>query len=288
VIVVRLQGGLGNQMFVYAAARGVADRLDTELVLDTSWMVEGRGWGEIKYELGCFDLDARVCPVWEVGRVPNASRVVRALQHLRPSRRPFLTLVTEDDATNAFLPSFSSVPDNSYLRGYWQFEGYFADIDARIRRDFTFPPLSAEGERLAAEIRTVPAVAVHVRRGDYVGVDRIGFLDVDYYHRATETIANRVGDIQLFVFSDDPEWCAENMTFMHPTTVVERHVSLGRPWQDMQLMSLCRHDVIANSTYSWWGAWLNRSPEKIVVAPRRWVQSDKRAGDPVPEGWIRV
>lgn len=275
-------------MFVYAAARRVADRLDTELVLDTSWMVEGRGWGAIRYELGCFDPDARVCPVWEVARVPNPSPVVRALQHLRPSRRPFLNVIAEDRSTNAFVPSVLSVPDNTYLCGYWQFEAYFADHEERIRRDFTFPRLNAHGERLAAEIRSTPAVAVHFRRGDYVGVERIGFLKEDYYRRATEVIASAIGDVRLFVFSDDPEWCAENITFAYPTTIVERSVSDGRAWQDMQLMSLCRHHVIANSTYSWWGAWLNPSPARMVVAPKRWVQSEKRDGDPVPAGWIRV
>jgi len=275
-------------MFEYAAARSVADRLEAEIVLDTSWMREGQGWGKIKYELGCFEHAARVCPVWEVGRVPNPSPVIRVLQPLRPSRRPFLTVIAEDTSTNAFVPSVLEASDNTYLCGYWQFERYFADDAARIRRDFTFPSLNAEGERVAAEIRSTSAVAVHVRRGDYVGVERLESLGADYYRRGVETIAGEVEDIHLFVFSDEPEWCKENLPFAHPVAIVERSVSNGRPWQDMQLMSLCRHHVIANSTYSWWAAWLNPLLEKIVVAPRRWVQSEKRAGDPVPERWIRV
>src|SRR5687767_7196827 len=127
-------------MFQYATGRRLAERHDVELVLDTSWTIEvGRA-----YKLGCFDLGVRVCPVWEVARVPNSSRVVRALQRMRPSRRPFVRVIAEQLSTNAFNPAVLTAPGNSYLCGYWQFEDYFVDQEAEVRRAFEFPPLSAE------------------------------------------------------------------------------------------------------------------------------------------------
>lgn len=288
VIVVRLQGGLGNQMFVYATGRSLAERHRTEFVLDASWMAPHKGGGSVRYALGCFDLAERVCPVWEVARVPNPSRLVYALQRLRPSRRRFFHVISESRSTNAFVPGVLTAPDDTYLRGYWQFEEYFVEHEPLIRRVFRFPPLSVEGERIADVIRTSPAVSVHVRRGDYVGHDRLAFLDEAYYRRAVGTIADAIGEVSLFVFSDDPEWCAKKLRLAYPTTIVQRSLPTGGVWEDMQLMSLCQHHVIANSTYSWWGAWLNPSPSKLVVAPKHWVRSEKRAGDPVPERWIRV
>ena len=273
-------------MFQYATGRSLAERLGVEFVLDTSWTVAAGG--QDRYELECFGLDARACPVWEVARVPNRSRLVYALQRLRPRRRPFVHPLDEELSTNAFMPAVLTAPDNTYLRGYWQFEDYFIDHEAHVRRAFTFPPLSPESENVAETIRRTPAVSVHVRRGDYIRHDNLGFLDSAYYARATEAIEGTVGRISPFVFSDDPHWCAQNLDLTGEVTIVDRRVADGRDWEDMCLMSICRHHVIANSTYSWWGAWLNPSPSKIVVAPKTWVRGARRVGDPVPKRWIRV
>jgi hypothetical protein len=284
MIVVRLAGGLGNQMFQYSAGRSLAERRGVELVLDTSWTLEV----DRPYELSCFDLEARIRPVWEVARVPNPSPAVRTLQRARPSRRPFLTVLSEDRATNSFNPEVLTAPDYTYLCGWWQFEDYFIDHVPTIRRAFEFSPMAAESEQIAAEIRNAPAVSVHVRRGDYLDHAHLGFLNESYYSRAVETIQNAVGEIRLFIFSDDPSWCVEHLSFSAPVTFVERPLEAERDWEGMCLMSLCCHHVIANSTYSWWGAWLNPSPSKLVVAPTKWVLNDKRIGDPVPAGWIRI
>jgi Glycosyl transferase family 11 len=289
VIVSRLKGRLGNQMFQCAAGLGLAARHGTELVLDTSWMEQfRRGGGEVRYELDIFDMGVRVCPVWEVARVPNPRRAVYLLQRLRPSRRRFVHIVEEDTSTNAFQPAAVAAPDNTYLLGYWQFEDYFADQAEHVRRAFTFPEMSVDSERLAEEIRASPAVSIHVRRGDYTRHELLGFLDEAYYARAVETIARTAGEIYLFVFSDDPDWCRENLRFHHPTTIVARPLCEERAWEDMSLISLCRHNVVSNSTFSWWGAWLNPSPSKLVVAPERWSLGTKRIGDPIPRHWIRV
>ena len=284
VIIVRLAGGLGNQMFQYATGRRLAEHHHVELVLDTSWTVEI----DRPFELSCFDLTEQARPVWEVARVPNSSPVVRALQRVRPSRRRFLVVVSDDLETNSFQPAVLAAPNHAYLCGWWQFEGYFIDHEATIRRAFVFPPLSDESDMIAEQISTTTAVSVHVRRGDYLSHSRLGFLDESYYRRAVESIRSRVGDTEVFVFSDDPSWCKRQLQLPVPTHVIERRLPVGRDWEDMCLMSLCSHHVVANSTFSWWGAWLNSSPSKLVVAPSRWVQDEKRVGDPVLDSWIRV
>jgi Glycosyl transferase family 11 len=289
MIVVRLRGRLGNQMFQYAAGRALAERCGAELVLDTSWIQQADSrdaW--VRYELDCFDLVERKCPVWEVARVPNPSRLVYALQRLRPSRRRFVHVLAEDSATNAFLPQVLTAPDQTYLQGYLQFEGYFADQEAAIRSAFRFPPMSAESEQIAEDVGREPSVSIHVRRGDYTKFEQLGFLDADYYERALDRVTSHAGEVRPFVFSDDPDWCRENLPFAPRARIVDRPLTIERAWEDMCLMSMCDHHVIANSTYSWWGAWLNPSPSKLVVAPTTWVRSEKRAGDPIPARWPRV
>jgi alkanesulfonate monooxygenase SsuD/methylene tetrahydromethanopterin reductase-like flavin-dependent oxidoreductase (luciferase family) len=251
-------------------------------VLDTSWTEHGTTVNE----LGFFDLGVRACPVWEVARVPNPSPVVRALQRLRPSGRPFLRVLAEK-SHDVFEPEVLSAPDDTYLLGFWQFEEYFAEHESRIREAFTFPPLAGESERVANEIGESLAVGMHVRRGDYASHDLFEHLDAEYYARAADTVADAVGEIRVFVFSDDPRWCAEELAFEHETMIVDRSLAPDRHWEDLALMTLCHHHVIANSSYGWWGAWLSPSQGKVVVAPRRWVRGEY-AADPVPARWLRV
>jgi hypothetical protein len=289
VIATMLKGRLGNQMFQYAAGRALAERHGADLVLDTSWMLEfRRGGGVAENELVCFGLAEEVRPVWEVARVPNPRRWVHALQRLRPTARSFVRVIEENLRTNAFAPEVLTAPDQTYLRGYWQFEDYFADQEAAIRAAFSFPVPGDETRRILDGLDGAPTASLHVRRADYAGLAQLGFLDAEYYARAVEAIAARVDGLRLLVVSDDPAWCRAELRLPFPTTVVERPLAAGRAWEDMLLVSRCDHHVIANSTFSWWGAWLNPAEEKIVVGPARWTLSDRREGDPVPARWLRV
>jgi Glycosyl transferase family 11 len=275
-------------MFQYATGRRLANMHRTELVLDTSGILQAGGPNEHeRNELECFGLAERVCPVWEVARVPNPSRVVYALQRLRPSSRRFVHPLSEDFSTNALKPEVLTAPDQTYLLGYWQFEEYFADREPEIRHAFAFPRMAADSDRLADTIREKPSVSVHVRRGDYLAEERLGFLDASYYRRAVHMIIGENGPVRPFVFSDDPGWCREHLD-LEDAMIVDRPLPVERAWEDMCLMSMCDHHVISNSTFGWWGAWLNPSRSKVVVAPRRWVLSPKRIGDPVPARWLRA
>jgi hypothetical protein len=297
MIAVQLSGGLGNQMFEYATARALAVRRGVELVLDSSW-IAGRGGAsseEIRrYELGCYDLAARLVHIDEVARLPG-TRAAR-LRRLLPGRRPFLQEIVEPPFGEP-LPELVDAADNTYLRGYLQNPAYFADAEELLRKDFTFrPPVAERGAQLAEELRTatLPLVSLHVRRTGYVtdaGLrERLGALGFDYFRRAVDVIASRVGAVKLAVFTDDPDWCREHVRLDHETTIVGAARAEQERWDSiMSAMSRCDHYVIANSSFSWWGAWLNPSPAKIVVAPRPWYRAaDKPDDHRTPPEWIRV
>jgi hypothetical protein len=169
MIVAKLSGRLGNQMFQYAAARSLAARLNTEVKLDTSWLeYKGAKGPARRYELDRFGLDVRVGHVRDFARLPAEKPALQALQRIRPRRRPFLRVIREDPY-GEFVPEVLNAEDDVYLDGYWQCEDYFAAHEQLIRSDFSFPgPLSEAGAALAGKIELGPSVSMHVRRGDYV------------------------------------------------------------------------------------------------------------------------
>jgi Glycosyl transferase family 11 len=251
MIVVQLSGGLGNQMFQYATGRALAARHGTQLVLDSSWV---QSEGRDVYELGCFELEAPLAPVEQVGRLQRS---------ILPSRRPVLR--------EAAGPEPLQSPDNTYLRGSWEKLGPVEEAEAQLRKDFAFRPAIVEEQaELAREIREspVPTVSLHVRR--------LGTLEPEYYSHALDALGSGVGSVRLFVFTDDPEWCATNLRLNEQDVIVD---AAGAA--EMHLMTLCDHLVLADSSFSWWGAWLNPRPAKIVVAPRPWL-------DDLPAEWVRI
>lgn len=177
-----------------------------------------------------------------------------------------------------------------YLRGYWQSEKYFLHHAGTLRADFAFrsPPIGANAP-LAERMRRENAVSLHVRRGDYVSHRATaalhGALPPAYYEAAVAHILDRVPNPVFYVFSDDIPWVKKHLRLAAPTYFVEHN---RQAFDDLQLMSLCRHHVIANSSFSWWGAWLNQDPEKIVVAPRQWFAQPRRVDDLLPASWVKL
>jgi Glycosyl transferase family 11 len=284
MIATRLMGGLGNQMFQYAAGRRLAIKRGVELVLDLSYLAnQPRGDVPRHFELDCFHIVGKHTD--ELADEGHAQTVLRRL--LRRSDGPHRLKETGARFQSAVLDA----PDNTLLVGYWQSEKYFEDEEAQIRRDFTFAvPMSPAKSALATTIGE-NAVSLHIRRGDYVSHPASstfhGVLPLEYYDRAAAVIAERIDDPHFFVISDDPGWCRTHVKLPSATTFVGDTPGPGH--EDMQLMSLCRHHVIANSSFSWWGAWLNEHADKIVVAPRRWFTDEAHdARDLVPESWIRI
>ncbi len=285
-IIARLAGGLGNQLFQYAAARAVALRNDTDLVLDARGFVPRKPF---TYDLGHFAISGRVGGEDELP--PGRNKPLRYGLWRAFGRSP--RFVRENGL--GFNPSIANLGPDVYLHGYFQSERYFADVTSTIRKELAIvTEPDAENQRWLEEIDGAGnAVSLHVRRGDYVasagGQNVYGTCDAAYYARAFAHVRERTGgDATLFVFSDDPDWAEQNLAFDAPMRFA-RHNGRATAYEDLRLMAACRHHIIANSTFSWWGAWLDPSRDKVVAAPAHWF-ADSRLNNPdiYPDEWTRI
>jgi hypothetical protein len=299
VIIVRLKGGLGNQMFQYALGRALQHRRGDELRLDVTYLLGNSvfSW-EVprEYSLDVFRIQPAfayvprlVCRaprqrIWHpAGWTPLAEEAL-------PRKQTFV-----HEAEFRFYPEVLDLAaPNLYLDGYWQSESYFAEAQEEIRRAFQFrAPLSPLGRELAQTIGNVNSVCVDVRRGDYVMVESSrntqGFLGADYYRRGAEWIKANIQDPRLFVSSDDLSWCREHLKFDLPTVYLDDEYAGWKFGEKLHLMSLCRHFLISNSTFAWWAAWLSRNENKLVACPRRWFRTDLlSAKDLIPASWVTL
>mgnify|MGYP003393751404 CR=1 FL=1 len=293
MIVSRVHGGLGNQMFQYALGRRLALHHGMELLLDLSFFdLKDRTHTPRPFELDVFNVKYRRAEVAELRPFlqARASRIRRVRDRLFPSlaNHPSFT-----EQGFGFDPRALTLPDNIYLDGYWQSENYFKDIEAALRADFTAAgPPNGANTVMADRIRGANAVSIHVRRGDYANDPTThahhGLCDHDYYVSAAQQTLRTHPDAAFFIFSDDAAWARENLRFDAPMTVVDHNNGLTS-FEDMRLMSLCKHHIIANSSFGWWGAWLNPDPTKMVIAPRQWFRDpgiDTR--DLLPATWTRL
>jgi hypothetical protein len=292
MIIVKLMGGLGNQMFQYAFGRHLQERHHTTLKFDTSEFeltTGGLGFVPRKYDLDIFGIEVEVASAHEVSgfRDRVGSPVVDKLLNRILGRKK--SYIFELPVFN-FVEERYNAPDNTYFEGYWQSQKYFADVEEIIRQEFTFrDPLQPNSVELLAQIEASNSVCVNVRRGDFVTNERHGWYGTDYFARGEAIIAERTSDHCFYVFSDDIEWCVENLRFERPTTFVS-HDYAGRKFQDyLRLMAACRHFIIPNSSFAWWAVWLNEDSEKIVVAPERWTNvSTLDTRDLYQPGWIVI
>lgn len=282
MIVVKLKGGLGNQLFEYAMARCLALKKNVPMKMDVVSGFRGDPYGRT-YSLGHFNVIESFASPEEVARFTRPSSVGllgRAIDKLKPyyTRR---RVVEQPHRQYTYDPNILRTARDVYLDGYWQNEGYFADIVDLIRKEFTLrsePDLVSQS--VAQQIVETESVSLHVRRydvgqGENRHKDAANFHGVcspKYYYAAVEELARALAKPRCFVFSDDPDWARNNLHLPCRTTFV-RHNGADKGREDLRLMSLCRHNVIANSSFSWWGAWLNSNPDKIVIAPRRWLKT---------------
>jgi hypothetical protein len=191
-----------------------------------------------------------------------------------------------------YWPKLRDIDRPSYLMGYWQSEKYFEDFEQIIRTDFSFKEeLNGENLETCGRMQDCNSVSLHVRRGDYVTnaltSKVLTVCPIDYYRNAIMYIAERVASPRFFVFSDDMNWVRDNLKIPFPAEYIDRNRGT-RSYIDMQLMSLCGHQIIANSSFSWWGAWLNQRPGKVIVAPRNWFCNGINDCDLTPKHWTRI
>jgi hypothetical protein len=284
-IIVALEGGLGNQMFQYAAARAASVRTSSQLALDIRPLSAS---GERGYSLGAFRLREPVELVTEGPAPRRNGRIRNFLNSLLGGERRFR------ESGFRYDPAVLRINPSLRMEGYFQSERYFADIASVIREDFTpREDLLAEINLLAEKlIPSGPCISLHVRRGDYTNPATMavhGLLDAPYYEKALRLVVERIGQaLPICVFTDDPAWVRANLTLPGELSFISEHTRT--PLQDLILMSRCTHHITANSSFSWWGAWLNPSQDKIVVTPARWFQPDAGLDtkDLRPDGWIQA
>lgn len=285
MIIAKLIGGLGNQMFQYAIGRRVSLLNNTELYLDISNFSNTKIGTPRKYNLGVFSIAGKIATEEDIKLIkPVESVWIRRIKNM-------LSINQKNDS--GFNPKILKTKDNSYLEGYWQSEKYFKDIEDIVRKDFTLKnPLGAAAQKIENDIaNSQNPVSVHIRRGDYVSDKATnlyhGTCSPEYYKKAIQIIEKKVDDISLFVFSDDIDWVKNNLSFNLPTMYVSQKGIAD--YEEMILMSHCKHNVIANSSFSWWGAWLNGHKDKIVIAPKKWFNAgDINTTDLIPDNWIEI
>lgn len=285
-------GGLGNQMFQYAAGRAVSSANGVPLRLDISGFA---GYGlhqgfELHRVFACnpeiaTKEEIRDLLGWRASRVARKILFRPAFRWLHGNR-----LVVEPHFH--YWPGIRAVPHDAYLVGYWQSEKYFSEAAESVRTDFTFRhPLAEKNAELAERIGHATAVSLHVRRGDYVADPKTsaahGLCSLDYYRAAILHMAQHVESPVFYIFSDDIAWTKLNLRIDFPCCYVD-HNHGEESYNDMRLMSLCNHHIIANSSFSWWGAWLNPRQDKIVIAPRRWFVNANNVEDLFPAGWVKL
>ncbi len=191
-----------------------------------------------------------------------------------------------------YWSGIDDVPNDCYLSGYWQSEKYFKDVAEIIRTDFSFSiPPNQLNTIVADNISNCNAVSVHVRRGDYVSDAKTyanhGVCSIDYYRSAINLIAVHINAPEFFIFSDDMEWAKSHLRMDFPCHYID-HNRGSDSFNDMRLMSLCQHHIIANSSFSWWAAWLNSNSDKIVIAPNKWFAHAATPTDLLPQSWISL
>lgn len=288
MITVILSGGLGNQMFEYAAGRALSLRHKTSLKTDLYILEKKTRATARNYELTVFNIETATSKsmlnkiaVKGFGFLKSNS-IGRTLLHK-------IGIFRDEKAQNYDL-RFADLLNETTLFGYFQNENYFKSISNQLRIDFTFKtPLSAKNDEIRNVIEQNTSVSIHIRRGDYENTNtNLSLLEISYYQRAIEYITTRLENPYFFIFSDGIDWVKENLDLSAFNHLFVDWNKNEDSYIDMQLMSLCKHNIIANSSFSWWGAWLNTNPGKLVIAPDKWYKEDNGVypNGFLPEQWI--
>lgn len=273
MIIVQLCGGMGNQMFQYAMGRNISIKYDVPLKLDLSFL-KNRNMGP-NFVYRDYDLD--LFNIKEDFQINTTNFIRIGEQHFHYNSNVENIL---KDRSKDFL-----------LCGYWQSPKYFIDNESVIRNDFSFKnPIDVSGRvfDMLSDIVSSNSIMLNVRRTDYLNTNFHGVMGMDYINRCVSHIENFVNDPKYFVFSDDVDWCRNNIKLSN-MTIVDHSYKGDRFGSYLQLMKSCKHFVIPNSSFAWWSAWLNDSADKIVISPKKWFTDISiNTNDLIPSSWIRI
>ena len=271
-------GGMGNQMFQYALGRSLSIKYNTDLKIDLSFLKRkdfGSGFIYRDYDLDIFNVHED----FEVNPIGNTLGVSEPYFHFSQE------LIDAIDK--------SSVGNNFILNGYWQSPKYFNDIESIIRKDFEFKSKVKDSDDVEIKdmydkIHGCNSVMINVRRTDYLNSNFHGIMGNDYIMNGVELIKSKITDTHFFIFSDDIEWCKDNIKLDNSTFVDHRYKGDKFSYY-LQLMTTCKHFIIPNSTFAWWAVWLNNDEGKIVISPEKWFTDPNiNTRDIIPSDWIRI
>ena len=283
MIITKLQGGLGNQLFQYALGRFLSYKLNVPLKLDIGYYQNDK---KRECLLNNFMISALIATEEEIKKIKSES-VFEKIKNLFFKRKNEQETFVE---SYSFNQEVLNLPDNTYLEGFWQNEKYFKDIESIIRKEIVLKEsLPFKANLLIELINNVNSVSIHIRRGDYIlpKYQKIFYpITIEYYQKAIFLINKKVPNTHFFIFSDDIEW-SKTLFFPKNITYVDSSYGL-KDFQELMVMSLCKHNITTNSTFSWWAAWLNSNQNKIVITPKKWSIYQSVHKDLIPETWIKL
>lgn len=290
MIYVRVVGGIGNQLLRYAAARALATRNNTELVIDLSWFRD-KQTPTRRYALEKLNISGRRTTLLEhfgLYQIRQPGRKAALVRTFIPPLLRRIRHVVETDMP--FKQWIHDLRGDVYLDADCYSEKYFEDIEPQLRKELTLRSPTSFFLGMRKKMAGCNSIALHIRRGDFVWNPKVnnGTLSQEYYQDAVSYIAQQHPNPIIFVFSDDLPWVKEHLKLPYSTEFVE-HPTEARDWEEIFLIASCKHQITANSSFSWWGAWLNTNPDKIVCAPKQWfLDPTKNTIDVVPSNWHRI
>lgn len=287
--IVRLVGRLGNQMFIYAFAKALEYYTGDEVLFDVSSYASNTR-DSLQLDK-VFDVSVNIIPY---NKIPLKYKELSRIKFFASHKKIFKLLlknrnITTEKNVNIYQPDLLNIKKDAYYSGYFQCEQYFKSIEEEIRKAFIFKPIDNPlliQKRKEIEQYECP-IFINVRRGDYVSLKENNIVDwmcdMSYYRKATDLMKKKFPNCTFIAVSDEPEWLVDNLKIDYPFKIY----SSNTPYLDIYLLQACKHGICANSSYSWWAAWLIENKDKVIVAPEPWFEVGRKS-DIIPEEWIKI
>ena len=280
MIIIKIKGGLGNQLFQYAVGRAVALHHKSPLKLDLTIF---KTYELHEYLLDQFAIQADMATENEISELKGGNNLLfSALRKARVVKRKSYF----KEKRSSYFDASVFKNDDVYFDGYWQNELYFSGIRELLLQELvSISSISDAGCGYLECINKSNSISLHVRRGNYLNLKNVNVLDVEYYMKAVDYLRTGIENPTFFIFSDDLEWCKKSLGFLNNCIFVDRTKT---EIDDLKLMSFCQHNIIANSSFSWWGAWLNQNSKKTVIAPKDWLLNDPGSSNVILSDWVKL
>jgi hypothetical protein len=300
MILLRVQGGLGNQMFQYAYARNLAIKYNTELAIDDTLLILNKTTDHQVTTHRDFELDffqglnfrrASRAEIFRFNGDPTSGTLKKIIRKSKNFLLPAKLVVQQN---NEIREEYLDPGNDCCVVGRWQSWKFFNENATIVRKEFGFDKrLKSELQQLAIEIEKAESVCLHIRRGDLITSPLysqiIGAVDLSYYKFVVNDICKNVKGVVFYVFSDDIDWCKSTLTFLPNSKFISRAYGPNPSMGDLYLISRCKHFIISNSTFAWWGAYLGESPRKKVYYPKNWYKDQKLSNPEMcPPEWVGV